>query len=162
MGTFGVQILGFVFVLLPLCALIVMATVALVSVGRRGLWRRIATVLGCYFLCNFVVGGYAYAAIPADYTRFHRWTWHPAASALGEQHGHALNVAEVIHATNPEEAATLREQVQRERRIFLSDWLHVMVPGLVALTSILLGWHFIGRGRDGERSSSSSRAVGSG
>ncbi len=105
MSRFGAQLFGLVTVLLPLGLLVAAPVAAFVAAGRRPWWQVLAATLGGYLLLALLVGAYAYAVVPADYTRRHAWTRHPVASSLGDQHGHVLGVAEARAARAPDELA---------------------------------------------------------
>ncbi len=148
MGRFGAQLLGLAIILLPTCALLGGAFAAVVLAGRRNWWRMTTAACGSYLLCALIAGFYAYVVVPADYTSDHRWTRHPTSSSLGDQHGHALVVAEATGATRPEDAAITRERVRQERRAFLRDWLQLTLYGST-VPLLLLAWWRAGNGRKG-------------
>ena len=151
MGRFGAQLLGLAIILLPTCALLGGAFAVIVLAGRRTWWRITVAAFGSYLLCALIAGFYAYVVVPADYTSDHRWTRHPTSSSLGDQHGHALVVAEATGATRPEDAAITRERVRQERRAFLRDWLQITLYGS-AVPLLLLAWW---RARGGRRGAGS-------
>lgn len=152
MSRFGAQLFGLVTVLLPLGLLVAAPVAAFVAAGRRPWWQVLAATLGGYLLLALLVGAYAYAVVPADYTRRHAWTRHPVASSLGDQHGHALGVAQARADRAPDELAAVREQVGRERREYLADWLRLTLAGLALPILVTLRWGRRGRHSGGAAS----------
>ena len=139
MGRLSAQLLALVIILLPLCLLVALPFVLLVLPGRGARWRLPVAAFGGYLLAAIVTGAYAYAIVPADYTRDHRWTRHPASSSLGEIHAVALERMQHPGAMSPEAAAAWRDRIRQERRAFAADWLIVTLAGLALPGSILGG-----------------------
>jgi hypothetical protein len=107
-----------------------------VDQGRKS-WRVAAATVGCYAITAVVLGFFAYALLPADYTKFHRPTLHPTASSLGEIHAVDLEPTRMAGAFTPLAAAARREEIRRERLTFARDWLRISMVGLALPTAIL-------------------------
>lgn len=142
MGRFGVQLLGLVMILLPLCLLVAGPIIVFGLSGKRRWWQMMLAVFGGYLLLAAIIGAYTYTVVPGDYTRPHSWTRQPTSSSLGDQHGHALVVARAREATFPEESEGVRARVRQERREYLDDWSRLTLYGLIAPVLTLVWWHF--------------------
>ncbi len=121
----------------PLCAVALAPLAFPVAAMRRTTARVGAALLLAYLIVAAVTGLYAYAIVPADYTRYHRLTRAPAASALGEQHAVDLQYADA--ALTAEGREVIRARVAAERAAFRDDWLTLTAYGLVAPALLLLG-----------------------
>jgi hypothetical protein len=85
-------------------------------------------------------GGFlAYGLLPADYTKFHRWTLHPAASPLGEIH--AVDLARMEQgAFSPSYAPVRRAEIRAERLRFAREWGVVAGGGLLVVVGGFAAW----------------------
>ena len=85
-------------------------------------WRFIlGAVSGCliFMAC---VGYFAYAFVPAQYTRDLRLTSAPRSNSLGSIHGEFLERAKNPEAVSPENVPEILKMVQGEREVFLKRW----------------------------------------
>lgn len=138
MGRLAEQLFAAVVILSPVLMLVVAPlTFYIFSAGptRR---RALAAAIGGYLIVAVITGFYAYAVVPADYTRDHRWTRQPAANALGEIHGAALEQMRHPGAMSPGAAAAWREQIGQEQQAFLGNWCVLTSCGMVPLALLLL------------------------
>lgn len=124
---------------LPLCA-VALAPLALgLTAIRRTAPRIGAALLAGYLLLAAVTGFYAYALVPADYTRYHRLARTPAASPLNEQHQVALQYADAATLT-AEQRANIRARVAAERATFRDEWLTLTAYGFIAPALLFMVW----------------------
>jgi hypothetical protein len=120
-----------------LTALIVTAAAVLLMVfygwgPGAGRGRKLLGGLTAYALVVFALGGYAYAFVPAQYTRDLDLAWPPAAGSLGGIHTSELELLAEPGALAPTQAARLRDTIERERTEFMVRWLVLAVIGPVA------------------------------
>lgn len=121
------------FALLPLILIAILI--------ERQAWRFVVVVLGGYLLLAGATGLWAYAIVPAQYTRNHQWARPPVSSSLGEQYGEAMSYVEASVARQPEEARRARQHVIRERETFVGEWVRLCAYGLpIPFLLVLWGW----------------------
>jgi hypothetical protein len=138
--------------LVPMCLFALLPMILVALTIRRRAWRFAIVVLGGYLLLAGVLGVWAYAVLPAQYTRNHQWTRLPVSSSLGEQYAVAVQRADTIAARSPNEARLTREHVTRERETFRGEWLRLCayglaLPGLALLWGWWTGWRVLPRQR---------------
>lgn len=59
--------------LVPLCLFALLPLILVALTIRRRAWRFVVVVLGGYLLLAGVLGVWAYAVVPGQYTRYHAW-----------------------------------------------------------------------------------------
>jgi hypothetical protein len=92
------------------------------AAGASTLRRTVGAVVA-YVAIAATLGGYAYAVVPAQYTRDLRWNWPPTSNSLGEIHGVYLERLRNPEAISSENAPGIRASIERERAEFAWRWL---------------------------------------
>jgi hypothetical protein len=136
-----------------LTALVVTAAAVLLMVfygwgPGAGRGRKLLGGLTAYALVVFALGGYAYAFVPAQYTRDLDLAWPPAAGSLGGIHVTELELLAQPGALAPAQAARMRDAIERERTEFTMRWLALAVAGpLAGLAAARIAGPLVRRGR---------------
>ena len=91
-----------------------------------------------YLIVTVFVGLFAYAFIPAQYTRDQRWAWPPTSNSLGEIHGVFLERAASPSAVAPQSAPYVRQLVRDEQLTYLRRCLPLASGGFVIWMAIVL------------------------
>lgn len=128
-----------------ICAVLPLAMVTLSSEGSR--WRRALGGVGTYVVVAAFLGFFAYAFIPAQYTRDLELRWPPGSSSLGEIHAVFLQRTANPEAIAPENAPHIRQMVYEERWVFFRRWLTVTLLGFVTGVLILVLFRLTRRSR---------------
>jgi hypothetical protein len=135
---------AFVIIYLALFTLLVVAmalalltpllAVALTSSEAR--LERVTAGLGAYIGLMVLIGLYAYAMIPAQYTRNLNFTRLPHSNSLASIHSVTQDQLNRPGGFGPEKAGEVRQEMRQEQIGFALRWLLLSVVGLAVVGSI--------------------------
>lgn len=132
LAALGVVVWGFGLLAL-LFGLVVLAPLGLLWGGSR--LRKLGVLVAGYAAAEALLGLFAYACLPAQYTRNGDFRALPRSSPLWEQHAVSLERAANPAAVSPGQAPAVRGEVEEEQLAFAQRWALAAGLGLLALAA---------------------------
>lgn len=133
-------IVNLVALTVPVVILLAIPLVMAMALRDDARLTRLGAAVLSWSIILFLIGGYGYGALPADYTRDYRLTLRPVANPLGDIHGQELEEAARASGLSNEVRHEKRERVASERRQYNRTWLTFVSLFGFCVIAITLWW----------------------